>query len=134
MAVRRFGVSLEGKLLKKLDLFSREHKFSNRSQAIRFLIQEHCVDRKWEKDGIVAGCVVLVYDYHKREVVDKSIDIQHKYHNLVLSSQHIHLSHNECLELIALKGRASKIKELADALIALKGVQHGRLVASGIDF
>lgn len=131
--VKRFSVSLEEELFKNIDSIVKEHNFPNRSQAIRFLIRSHNVKDKWEKNKEVAGCVILVYDHHKRDLITKSMDIQHDYHDCILSSQHVHLDHHNCLEIIALKGKAAKLRELADKLIALKGMRHGELVASGID-
>ena len=131
--MKRFGVSVEEDLLKDLDGLVKKHHFPNRSQAIRFLIRNHKVKDKWEKNKEVAGCVILVYDHHKRELINKSMDIQHNYHECILSSQHVHLDHHNCLEIIALKGKALKLRELADKLIGLKGMKHGELVASGID-
>ena len=102
--VKRFGVSLEEDLLKKLDELVSRHAFPNRSQAIRSLIQKDAVSRSWQENKEVAGCVVLVYDHHKRDLLTRSIDIQHSYQELVLSVQHVHLDHHNCLEIIALKG------------------------------
>ncbi len=131
--VKRFSVSLEEGLLNNLDSIVKEHSFPNRSQAIRFLIRSCNVKDEWVKNKEVAGCVVLVYDHHKRDLVAKSMDIQHNYHDCILSSQHVHLDHHNCLEIIALKGKAAKLRKLADRLIALKGMRHGELVASGVD-
>lgn len=131
--VKRFSVSLEEELLKNIDSIVRSHKFPNRSQAIRFLIRDYDVKYKWEKNKEVAGCIILVYDHHKRDLVAKSMDIQHDYHDCIFSSQHVHLDHTNCLEIIALKGKADRLRNLADRLIALKGMKHGDLVASGID-
>jgi len=130
--VKRFGVSLEENLLKKLDNLVSQQKFPNRSQAIRFLINSSLVSQDWQQNKQVAGCVVLVYDHHKRDLLTKSIDIQHRYQELVLSVQHVHLDHHNCLEVIALKGKAMKLKELADKLIGIKGMKHGHLVMSGV--
>lgn len=130
--IKRFGVSLEDDLLKSLDDLSDKHKFPNRSQAIRFLIRRNLVEQDWQEDKQVAGCIVLIYDHHKRDLLNKSTDLQHKYQVLVLSVQHVHLDHHNCLEAIILKGRASDIKELADRLIALKGIKHGQLIMSGL--
>lgn len=130
--VKRFGVSLEEDLLKKLDALVSEHTFPNRSQAIRFLINKNVISRAWEHNREVAGCVVLVYDHHKRDLLTRSIDIQHQYQGLVLSVQHVHLDRHSCLEIIALKGKARKLKELADKLIGIKGMKHGQLVMSGV--
>ncbi|MBI4946918.1 MAG: nickel-responsive transcriptional regulator NikR [Bacteroidetes bacterium] len=130
MLVKRFGVSLEDDLLKKLDSFAKKNKFPNRSQAIRFLITQTEVEEKWEKNKDVAGVIVIVFDHHKRELTAKSQAIQHNYHDLILSVQHVHLDHCNCLETIAVKGKAQKLQQLADKLISLKGVRHGKLVMS----
>jgi len=131
--VKRFGVSLEEDLLKELDSFVKTHKFPNRSQVVRFLIRNNVVQQKWQHNKEVAGCMVLVYDHHKRDLMNKSVSLQHAYEDLVLSVQHVHLDHHNCLEMIALRGKAMKLKELADKLIALKGIKHGQLIMSGID-
>jgi CopG family transcriptional regulator, nickel-responsive regulator len=130
MSVVRFGVSLEGELLQALDHFVKENKFSNRSQAIRQLISKNLVERKWQCNNIVAGAIILMYDHHRRELLNKLSDMQHDYHDVILSAQHFHLDHHNCLEIIAVKGAASKLTELADKLIALKGIQHGKLTMS----
>jgi len=130
MEVKRFGVSLEKDLFDALDSFVKKHKFSNRSQAIRFLIRNNLAEQKWKLNQKVAGCIVLVYDHHKRDLLSKSTDLQHKYQDLVLAAQHVHLDHHNCLETIAVKGQAKRLAELADKLIALKGIKHGKLVMS----
>jgi len=128
--MKRFGVSLEDNLLKQLDSLVHKHKLPNRSQAIRFLIRGHLTKEKWQTNQMVGGCIVLVYDHHKRDLVNKSVDIQHQYQDLVLSSQHVHLEHDSCLETIIVKGKAKELKELADRLTGLKGIKHGQLVMS----
>jgi CopG family nickel-responsive transcriptional regulator len=79
---------------------------------------------------VVAGAVVMLYDHHKGDVTNKSNDIQHEYFDLILSSQHFHLSHDNCLEIIAVKGTANKLTELSDKLIGIKGIIHVKLVMS----
>ncbi len=130
MQVKRFGVSLEEILLNKLDRLVEEHQFPNRSQAIRYLINKYIVDEKWQGDETVAGAIVLVYDHHKRDLQNKSTDLQHNYNDLILSVQHVHLDHDNCLETIAVKGKAADLIDLSDRLIALKGIRHGELVMS----
>jgi len=130
MKIRRFGVSLEESLLKELDALVKKRMLPNRSQAIRSLIRKNLVQEKWEGNENVSGCIVLIYDHHKRELLNKSIDVQHKYQHLVLAVQHAHLDHNNCLETIIVKGKAKELKDLADRLIALKGIKHGELVMS----
>jgi len=128
--VKRFGVSLEDNLLEVLDDFVKKHSFPNRSQAIRFLIRNNLVRQSWQENKIVAGCIVLVYDHHKRDLLNNSINLQHDYQNLILSVQHVHLDHDNCLEMIAVKGRAGQAKRLADTLKSVKGVKHGVLSMS----
>ena len=106
--------------MRSLDSFVKASKFPNRSQAVRFLIRNTLVQEKWQHNKEVAGCVVLVYDHHKRDLLNKSIKLQHGYQSLILSVQHVHLDHLNCLEVIALKGKAKQLKELADKLIALR--------------
>lgn len=128
MQIKRFGVSLEEDLLEKLDEFVIQNHFPNRSQAIRNLINKNIVEKSWDENKIVAGAIVIVYDHHRRELQSKSTDLQHDYNDLILSVQHVHLDHHNCLETIAVKGKAKKLRELADKLIGLKGIVHGELV------
>jgi CopG family nickel-responsive transcriptional regulator len=128
MSVIRFGVSLEENLMEALDKYVKENKFPNRSRAIRNLIENNIVEKKWKCNNEVAGAIVLLYDHHKRNITGKTNSIQHDYHKCVLSAQHVHLDHNMCLETIVVKGKARQLTELADILIAIKGVQHGKLI------
>lgn len=128
MNTKRFGVSIETELLNKLDEFVEDRQFPNRSQAIRFLINKNIVEEKWQDNQEVAGAIVLVYDHHKRELQKKSTELQHDFHDLILSVQHVHLDHDNCLETIAVKGKAQKLINLSNKLIGLKGVKHGKLV------
>jgi CopG family transcriptional regulator, nickel-responsive regulator len=130
MPLVRFGVGLEEETLKALDSFVVENNLPNRSQAIRHLVEKTLVEKKWQCNHIVAGAIVLLYDHHRGDVTIKSNDIQHHYYDVILSSQHFHLSHENCLEIIAVKGTANKLTELSDKLIGLKGIIHGKLIMS----
>jgi CopG family nickel-responsive transcriptional regulator len=130
MPLARFGVSLDQDLLKALDDFVIENSFPNRSQAIRHLVEQNLADKKWHCNQIVAGAIVMLYDHHKGDVPSKSNDIQHEYFDVILSSQHFHLNHNNCLEIIAVKGKANMLTQLSDKLIGIKGIIHGKLVMS----
>jgi len=130
MSLVRFGVGLEEDILKALDNFVVENNLPNRSQAIRHLVEKHTVEKKWQCNNMVAGAIVMLYDHHKGDVTTKSNDIQHEYFDLILSSQHFHLSHDNCLEIVAVKGTASRLTELSDKLIGIKGIIHGKLVMS----
>ena len=126
----RFGVSLEKKLLDEFDTLIERKSYSNRSEAFRDLIRQELVKEEWAKSGEVVGAITLVYDHHKRELVNKLTDIQHDFQGTIISTQHIHLDHDNCLELIAVKGPAADITKLADTLKSVKGVKHGTLSMS----
>jgi CopG family nickel-responsive transcriptional regulator len=130
MQVKRFGVSLEENLLNDLDKLVIQQNFPNRSQAIRYLIKKNLVKDEWEGNEKVAGAIVLVYDHHKRNLQSQSTEVQHDYHHLILSVQHVHLNHDNCLETIAVRGKATELITLANKLIAIKGIKHGKLVMS----
>lgn len=133
MGLVRFGVSLEKELLKKFDQLCNEHKYSNRSEAIRDLIRDELVKEEWSKTkSEVSGVISLVYDHHKRELIDHLINIQHDHQKMIIASQHIHLDHDNCLEVVVIKGRADEIKNLASRLRSVKGVKHGELVMTTI--
>lgn len=123
----RFGVSLDSGLLTKFDELIKKRKYVNRSKAIADLIRQEFVKEQWKKDEEVAGAVILVYDHHKRELVDKLMDIQHDFQKIIVSTQHIHLDHDNCLEIVAVKGKAGDVQKLADTLKSIKGVKHGTL-------
>lgn len=132
MSIKRFGVSLESDVLETLDDFVEKNKFPNRSRAIRHMVINSHVKEKWGGNQEVAGAIVLVYDHHKRDLLRKSMQIQHDFHDLILSVQHVHLDHHHCLETIALKGQPARLRELASSLIGIKGIFHGDLVMTGL--
>jgi CopG family nickel-responsive transcriptional regulator len=133
MPIVRFGVSLEKELLEALDSYASDNHFTNRSQAIRNLINSNIVTNKWQCNNLVAGSITLVYDHHKRDLLVKLTDLQHDYQPVILSSQHFHLEKDLCMEIIAVRGKAVKLTELADKLIAIKGIHHGKLTMSRAD-
>jgi CopG family transcriptional regulator, nickel-responsive regulator len=130
--VTRFGVSLNPELLKSLDEYKDKKKFSSRSQAISFIIEETLVDQAYKDNKVVCGALVLIYDHHKADFISKFISIQHDFHEVILSSQHIHIDHDNCMETIILKGSSSKLQELSNNLLSLKGIKHGRLVLASL--
>jgi len=127
----RFGVSLNGNLLRRFDVFAGAEGYSNRSQAIAGLIRKEFLYERFNKGGVVAGAGTIVYDHHKRDVVNRLLDIQHKNAGLIISSQHVHMDQDNCLEIVAVKGPAGKIKRLSDALKSVKGVKHSTLSVTG---
>jgi CopG family nickel-responsive transcriptional regulator len=133
MAVVRFGVSLEHELLEALDDYVNNNHFANRSQAIRQLINNNLVEKKWQCNNIVAGSITLVFDQHKRDILNNLTDIETEYSSVILSTQHFLLDSNHCLDVVAVKGIAKTLTELSDKLRAVKGIQHGKLTMSRAD-
>jgi CopG family nickel-responsive transcriptional regulator len=133
MAITRFGVSLESELLDALDNYVVDNNFPNRSQAIRQLIERNLIKKKWQCNNIVVGAITLIYDNHQRDLLNRIADIQHGYHTEILAVQHFHLSHETCMEIIAVQGQAYRLTELSDKLVGIKGVKHGKLVMTRSD-
>lgn len=133
MSVVRFGVSLEKELLEQLDQYVQNNRFSNRSQAIRQLIQKNLVEKKWQCNNIVVGSVNLVYMHSKKDIISQLAGIQQEYHDAVLSSQQFLIDKDHTMEVVAVKGMAARLTELADKLIAVKGIEHGKLTMSKAD-
>jgi CopG family nickel-responsive transcriptional regulator len=123
----RFGVSLEKELLDKFDRLIKEKKYSNRSEAIRDLIRENLVKREWVEGKEVAGAITLVFDHHKRDLVNILTDIQHDFYQIIISNQHIHLDQSNCLEIIVVRGKPTEVRELANKLKSNRGVKYGAL-------
>lgn len=124
----RFGVSINKGLLVQFDQIIEEKGYSNRSEAIRDLIRNQMVELEWEKDEEeVAGTVTLIYDHHVRGLSELLLEVQHGFHDLILSTMHLHLDHHNCLEVLAVKGAAREVRRIAERLISVKGVKHGRL-------
>ncbi len=128
--VFRFGISLDKALLDKFDQLIRERNYANRSEAFRDLIRQELVRKEWQQGKEIAGAINLIYNHHKRELVNKLMDIQHNYQKLIISTQHIHLDHSNCLEIIAVKGAPKEAQKLADTLKSVRGVKHGTLSMS----
>lgn len=130
MSVSRFGVSLDEDLLKALDEYVAVNQFSNRSQAIRYLIEKNLVEHKWKCDNVVAGAVVLVFSAEKPDVMKKSSEIQIEFQDIVLSMQNFLIGGNNYLQIIAVKGPSKRLTEFSDRMITIKGIHHGKLVMS----
>ncbi len=128
----RFGVSLEEKLLDRFDRLIRKKNYTNRSEALRDLIRQELVKKEWDEGGEVAGAITFVYDHHKRELLNKITDIQHDSQKVIISTQHIHLDHDNCLEIVAVRGKSKDVQKLTDLIKAVKGVKHCALSITGM--
>jgi len=125
----RFGVSMENDLLEDFDALISEKGYSNRSEAIRDIIRNTIVQqqvRSGNKSGI--GVLTFVYDHHRHDLERNLTAFQHDHFNNIVSTTHVHVDHDNCLEVIILKGTVSRMKKFADRLLSFKGVQHGNLV------
>jgi CopG family nickel-responsive transcriptional regulator len=131
--VARFAVSIDEKLLERFDEFIEKKGYVSRSEAIRDLIRNALIEESIGEDREVFGTITIVYDHHQRELAEKITEIEHGFLDNIISTMHIHIDHHHCLETIAVKGKASVIKELADRITTLKGVKHGKLVVTGIE-
>lgn len=127
----RIGVAIDSDLLKKFDRLITQRGYTNRSEAFRDLIRDELVERMWESpDSQVVGTITLVYNHHVRLLSEKLTDIQHDFHRSILSTLHVHLDHDNCLEVLVVKGKSAEVRKVADVLISTKGVKHGRLSIS----
>ena len=125
----RFSISLEEDLLKRFDKFIQVEKLANRSEAIRHLIREKLTSVAWADEAAdVAASLTLVYDHHRTRLTDKMLDVQHGHSDQVVATMHVHLTHDLCMEMIALRGPAHEIQHLAAELSGLKGIHQAHLV------
>lgn len=124
----RFGISMDENLLHRFDNVISRKAYANRSEAVRDLIRNHLVEEEWREDKReMVGTITIVYNHHTRGLSDALTDLQHHFHNLVVSTMHLHLDEDNCLEVLILKGMVDKIKTMADKLISTRGVKHGKL-------
>jgi CopG family nickel-responsive transcriptional regulator len=124
----RIGVAIESDLLDKFDQLIAQRGYTNRSEAFRDLIRDELVEKAWDRpESPVVGTVTLVYDHHVRLLNEKLTDLQHEFHHNILSTLHVHLDHDNCLEVLVVRGKSSAVRKIADSLISTKGVKHGKL-------
>jgi CopG family nickel-responsive transcriptional regulator len=127
----RIGVAIDSDLLEKFDHLINSRGYTNRSEAFRDMIREELVQKSWQSpDSQVVGTITMVYDHHVRMLNEKLTDVQHDHHEQILSTLHVHLDHDNCLEVVIVKGKAGAVQAIADKLISTKGVKHGRLILS----
>lgn len=124
----RFGISIDSDLLESFDRLIGQKGYQNRSEAIRDLIRNALVEEKTASgQEEMVGTVTMVYNHHVRDLADKLTEQQHQHHQQVVSALHVHLDAHNCLEVLVLKGSSAEINRLANELLGVKGVKHGRL-------
>jgi len=127
----RTGVSLEEELLKEFDNLIAKRGYKNRSEALRDLIREALLSEAVDSNKPVVGTLTLIYDHHLPNVSQKLTEAQHHAHGMIIAATHVHLDEAYCLEVIIMKGRSKEIREMADRMLSMRGVKHGKLVLTG---
>ncbi len=129
----RFSVAIGGELLDRFDRYREEHRYPNRSEAVRGLMRAALIEEVvGDDDSESMGVVTLIYDHHVGRVAERLTELQHLHLNRVVTTTHVHLDAHRCLEVILLRGTTKIIRELADGLIGTKGVETGRLVLAAV--
>lgn len=133
--VVRLSLSIEQPLYEQMEELVRRSGYKNRSEFVRDLVRQKLVQVQWEKDEEVLGTITLIYDHHRHQLTEKLTKLQHRHHAHVLVSTHVHLSHDLCAETVLVRGRASLVRQLAEAMHQQKGVLHADLsmASTGID-
>lgn len=140
--MERFTVSIDEDLAAAFDELMAARGYGNRSEAIRDLLRSHLEQARQEeegkggKGGKGAHCVAnlsYVYNHHERDLAERLTELQHRHHDLTVASMHAHLDHDNCLESVILKGPTQSVRAFADALIAERGVRHGKLNVVSVD-
>src|SRR5271169_1878164 len=124
----RTGLSIDRELLARFDLAIAKKRYKNRSEAVRDLIRDHLVSEEADSDKLVVGTLTIVYDHHRPNLTEKLVEAQHRAGSKVLAATHVHLDHHNCLEVVIMKGRSSEVRHIADQILSLRGVKHGKLV------
>jgi CopG family nickel-responsive transcriptional regulator len=129
----RFTVSLPRPLLTELDARITGRGYASRSELVRDLIRKEMTADRWRAGTEpMVGVLSIVYDHHRRGLVDRLHAIQHDRYVHVLCTQHVHVDHHTCLETIVLRGRPEQIEQLALEIGGQKGVQQAELVRMGV--
>jgi len=127
----RFSVSMSRALAGQLDAMAKAKGYANRSQAVSDMVRAHLVEHRAQAGAHeIAGTITLVYDHHRRNIQALLTGLQHDRGDLIVATLHVHLGHHECMEVLAVRGRADAVKRLADRLTAAKGVTHGKLTVT----
>jgi CopG family nickel-responsive transcriptional regulator len=128
----RFGVAMDGDLLERFDRRIERRGYANRSEALRDLIRADLAEEHVKGGGMGAATLTIVYDHHVRELTERLTEMQHELGEAVVSTLHVHLDHDHCLEVIVMRGPAFELQEACDRIIATKGVEHGRVVITAL--
>ena len=135
MTVERVGVSFEPELLDKFDALIKAKGYTNRSEAIRDLVRKSLIESEIEAEkGDVIGTLTIIYDHDIGDVTNQLLHLQHHHLSEIISTTHIHVDEDTCLEVLVVRGKARNVRRLADNIKAIKGVKHGELVITKTSF
>ena len=133
MSVERVGISFEPELLNSFDQLIRKKGYTNRSEAIRDLVRKALVEEQVRAgNGEVIGTLTYIYNHHEGDVNRRLMNLQHDHHTEILFTSHVHMSHEMCLEVLIVKGKAGNVTRLTDNIKAIKGVKHGEMVITKV--
>ena len=125
--IARFSVSVEQEILKLVDNQVRSGAYPNRSDALRAMIRSQATSQALHSRGEVIGIVGVVYDHHKRNLVNRMLHVQHDTKAAILGSQHYHLDHHHCVEAILIRGNAAELQRFQKSIQRLRGIKHASL-------
>ena len=126
----RVSFTVPEETFKKFEETSKKMGFKNRSHAISMALHDYVVSHKWTKmKGRIAGAILITYNHHGK-INDALTDVQHDYNDVINASMHIHLTKENCLEIIAVTGNAKRIKELFSKLQGMGGVLSIKMVTA----
>jgi CopG family nickel-responsive transcriptional regulator len=127
--MERFTISLKPDLAGAFDEFIQARGYSNRSEAVRDLIRERLEQERLEREegGQCVATLSYVYNHHELALASRLTSAHHAHHDLSLSTMHVHLDHDTCLETVMLRGSTQAVRRFAEEVIAERGVRHGRL-------
>ena len=130
----RISMSLPKKLLEEFDEVIHDRGYKSRSKGIRDALNDYILRYRWmnEMEGERIGIISAIYDHHFTGVMEDLIYVQHNYREYINSVMHIHMTENQCLEVIVVKGDAKNIRELSEKIMRLRGVEHVKLTSTGI--
>ena len=128
--LRRFGVSIEKTLLNEFDKLIEKKGYANRSDALRVLIHSHLLETRIleNPDMEVIATVTLVYDHSSGDLPTKLTEIQHRCHQSIVSTLHVHFDEHNCLEVLVVRGALNAVRGISDSLCGTRGVRQGKLV------
>lgn len=127
--MERFTISLDESLASQFDQLIAVRGYRNRSEAVRDLIRG-AIEGDRQRQAPAGDCVAnlsYVFNHHERELAERLTCLQHDHHDLTVAAMHSHLDHENCLESVILKGPTGDVRQFADALMAERGVRHGKL-------